>query len=557
VITSPAWYFDYFVMNGFADCKIYFAHQGHASHFYGMTFNPSDQFVSDFGNAGMGLPFSVIVIAEKGEQSTWDRIPSQDQYRQNVEWVVFRDNLQRVQKSARSYEVFACPSPQDLAQVPLRWNKSFRYLGVMKAANDRGFDGTIPRPLGSGIKIIEASYGLNQIDPSLDRPGTVPLCKGNATEKLAELLNGQPEADLMVDGNVIGDPAPNLPKELIVQYVHLDDPAKTLREVHIAAEAHGKKLRIPPCPRTGIKIIQASYGVNQLGRPLERPGSLPLCGGNVTDRLGALVDGKPEVDWTVDTSHFGDPAPGLPKDLVVYYFHLEDPARTVRKVRVASEAQGRKLRISPLSQPSARGIKIVQASYGLNQIGRSLERPADVPLRIGNVTDRLAELVNGQTGAELVVDGDCLGDPAPGLPKELVVYYVHLDDPAGTVREVRVAGEAHGRMLRIPPLSGPLERGIKIVQASYGMNQFGRSLERTADIPLCAGNVTEKLSELVHGKPEVEWAIDVNVLGDPAPDLPKELVVYYVHSEDPAKEVCEVRVAGEAHGRTLRIPPHG
>jgi len=34
--------------------------------------------------------------------------------------------------------------------MPLRWSKSFRYLGAMKDANDRSFDGTIPPPLSQG-----------------------------------------------------------------------------------------------------------------------------------------------------------------------------------------------------------------------------------------------------------------------------------------------------------------------------------------------------------------------------------------------------------------------
>jgi hypothetical protein len=44
----------------------------------------------------------------------------------------------------------------------------------------------------------------------------------------------------------------------------------------------------------------------------------------------------------------------------------------------------------------------------------------------------------------MIVDVRLLGDPALDLPKELVVYHLCLDDPARTVRELRIAGEAHG-----------------------------------------------------------------------------------------------------------------
>src|SRR5262249_37722910 len=38
VITAPAWYFDYFVLNSFTDCKIYFVQAGAVTHFYGLEF---------------------------------------------------------------------------------------------------------------------------------------------------------------------------------------------------------------------------------------------------------------------------------------------------------------------------------------------------------------------------------------------------------------------------------------------------------------------------------------------------------------------------------------
>jgi hypothetical protein len=52
--------------------------------------------------------------------------------------------------------------------------------------------------------------------------------------------------EMTVDVTELGDPAPDLSKALEVYYIYLDDPAKTLREIHVAAEAHGQKLRIPP-----------------------------------------------------------------------------------------------------------------------------------------------------------------------------------------------------------------------------------------------------------------------------------------------------------------------
>jgi hypothetical protein len=245
VIASPAWYFDYFILNGFDDCKVYFLQAGTLTHVYGLEFNLADNFISDFGSAGMGTPFGVAIIAEKGLQSSWERVPSQDQYRDAVEWDQYRTNFDRVRKCARQYEIFASPSSADLARLPLRWSKTFRYLGVMKDANDRSFDGIIPESAGKGLKIIEASYGLNLIGQPMKRPGIVPLCPGNVTEKISQMLNGYNGAIMTVDVTQLGDPAPDLAKELIVRYIYLEDPIRALCEARVRAEAHGQELRIP------------------------------------------------------------------------------------------------------------------------------------------------------------------------------------------------------------------------------------------------------------------------------------------------------------------------
>lgn len=243
LIAAPAWYFDYFVLNHFDDCKIYFQ-QG--LHLYGLDFDADDPFISDFGSSGIGSPFGVTIIAEKGVQSSCDRVPSQDQYRDAAEWAEFRTSLRRVTGSTRHYETFSCPTAADLARVPLRWSKSFRYLGALKSASERSFDGVIPRPAQEGLKIMEASYGLNLIGQPMLRPGILPLCAGNATDTLSSLMNGQNGVLTTVDVTLLGDPAPGLAKELVVFYVYLEDPARKLREVRVSAEAHGQQLSIPP-----------------------------------------------------------------------------------------------------------------------------------------------------------------------------------------------------------------------------------------------------------------------------------------------------------------------
>ena len=84
---SPAFFFDFFAINNFADCKIYaciFAaeavHKGPFDFYVWRSFeNTLWQFPMDAFPPNMAL--ISLVIGEKGEQSTWHKKPVQGQYR--------------------------------------------------------------------------------------------------------------------------------------------------------------------------------------------------------------------------------------------------------------------------------------------------------------------------------------------------------------------------------------------------------------------------------------------------------------------------------------------
>jgi hypothetical protein len=86
---SPAFLFDYFAINDFADCKL-----------YACVFNPDHIHTGpfhfyvwrSFDNTLWNFPFDAfpantalftLIIGEKGERSTWRRKPVQGQYRQD------------------------------------------------------------------------------------------------------------------------------------------------------------------------------------------------------------------------------------------------------------------------------------------------------------------------------------------------------------------------------------------------------------------------------------------------------------------------------------------
>lgn len=97
---SPEWFYSYYAINSFADCKVYVCHQTEAalsrftydthlfSYHPNFTRNPNpDYFKAATASAGI---MYVMVIAEKSEESTAHLMPSQLQYLNNksVDWTL-------------------------------------------------------------------------------------------------------------------------------------------------------------------------------------------------------------------------------------------------------------------------------------------------------------------------------------------------------------------------------------------------------------------------------------------------------------------------------------
>lgn len=103
-IMPPSWYFDYFVENGFADCKVYVAvMDGQGTNTFWL--NPHDlrgrqQHVHYFRSP---FTMSTIVFAERGMSSSTDRLPIQQCYRDKRNWDEFLANLKQVELAERPH----------------------------------------------------------------------------------------------------------------------------------------------------------------------------------------------------------------------------------------------------------------------------------------------------------------------------------------------------------------------------------------------------------------------------------------------------------------------
>jgi hypothetical protein len=130
VTFNPCWFFDFFVANGFDDVKVYvydyFDFKEDAnwldSQIYYLDPALHDRNVTGYkGSPGL---IGLLVIAEKGENSTWDRRTSQGVYRLENEWEVFNENLAKIQRSPRP--VINLRRRHDFAESR---SHGFRYLG--------------------------------------------------------------------------------------------------------------------------------------------------------------------------------------------------------------------------------------------------------------------------------------------------------------------------------------------------------------------------------------------------------------------------------------------
>jgi hypothetical protein len=95
----------------------------------------------------------------------------------------------------------------------------------------------------------------------------------------------------------------------------------------------------------GLRIMEATYGGNCLASPISRSAICSVYRGNATDVLASLANGFREWRWTVDVRLLGDPAPGVGKDLEVYYVVGCDPQLRLQRAYLPAEAAGQILEL--------------------------------------------------------------------------------------------------------------------------------------------------------------------------------------------------------------------
>jgi len=103
-LCSPPWYFDYFVENGFADCRVYVivTRRGRKNAFWLDPVYIDRARGGTLGFSARGNVF-IVALAEKGPASTIDRSPVQQHYRSAAGWKDYADRLRPMLESQRPH----------------------------------------------------------------------------------------------------------------------------------------------------------------------------------------------------------------------------------------------------------------------------------------------------------------------------------------------------------------------------------------------------------------------------------------------------------------------
>jgi hypothetical protein len=116
-IMPPLWYLDYFVVNGFADCKVYILIGTKPYNAFTIDIDALLDPARTVSTFSSPHEMTIIVVAEKGDRSTSHVNPVQQQYRSPEQWVQYRANLQRMKANPRPH---LCRSEGDITFIDVK-----------------------------------------------------------------------------------------------------------------------------------------------------------------------------------------------------------------------------------------------------------------------------------------------------------------------------------------------------------------------------------------------------------------------------------------------------
>jgi len=330
---------------------------------------------------------------------------------------------------------------------------------------------------GSGYTIVRADYGAG----SRWR---------DVTSRVNSLVQGDSLSFRVTNEALGGDPAPEEHKTLRLQVRAVGGQLKTLsyREkdtvnLPIAIAAGGWDGRWG----SGLQITRAQYGA---GTRMW----------DVTDRVRSQMRNNQLSLRVSNDTMGGDPAEGSRKMLTVWYTdHGRSAQATINEGDYLNLGMGS---AAPPLATQLGGLRILRAEYGVGE-------------RLLDVTNRLSAQVQGDQLSLRITNETMGGDPAEEHAKQLTVWYWYNGRTARVVVPEKST-------LALPASSFDAIGNLHVMRAQYGADY--RFLD-----------VTRLLNSSMQGDQLTLRITNENMGGDPAPERPKILTVFYVYNGQPAR----------------------
>lgn len=133
VILPAPWFFDFFVVNGFADCRVYMLEFSGSIHAFRLEYfiNPEQQpgwGLLDNFDADDSKVIDTVVFAEKGSESTWNKSPVQDSWRNRQAVTDYAEKLKIIADSDRPDWLLRQSDSKPLSPNQSPHNR-YRYIG--------------------------------------------------------------------------------------------------------------------------------------------------------------------------------------------------------------------------------------------------------------------------------------------------------------------------------------------------------------------------------------------------------------------------------------------
>ena len=182
---SPEWFSDYYAINNYNHCKTYIIIENNGTEEY-WFYDPLD------ANGNYIMPkvdtlfhYRVMVIAERGPASTFDRSPIQTVYRHGAE------QCREYADAARVFRASSRPVYWESRPVPLGTPTESAQAVADRMSGRIGQGVFVRQYEKEGLRPMDMRYGNDDIFPYIRRPDAAPLLEGPFLDDVISAKTGR------------------------------------------------------------------------------------------------------------------------------------------------------------------------------------------------------------------------------------------------------------------------------------------------------------------------------------------------------------------------------